>query len=153
MKRSKHKRVTKLNIREVIPYCLLVLSVIVFFRLLVFYNNYYDNKILENVGEVIGDISSYGSNSIHFRFTYEKKKYEVIVDKSDSSFSKVRPVEVDFEKSILSDNFDFSYTVDNKNSIRVQRFPPNIDRNNHKKENWVYYKRENPKIAYLVGFY
>jgi len=161
---------------------LLIIGLFVFFRVILWYVDYHEGKIIKNGAEVIGKIYSYGGKSTHFRFMYQNQKYEVNVDRAintiefgekyfikvdnndptevvvewwkpvmNSSFNKIRPTEINLEKSFLSENFDFSYTINNQIYTRVQRFPPNFDV--QKSCNfWVYYKREKPQIAYLVGF-
>lgn len=154
----------------------------IFFRVILWYVDYHEGKILKNGAEVIGEIYSYGGKSTHFRFMYQNQKYEVNVDRAintlelgekyfikvdqnnptevvvewwkpvmDSSFNKIQPTEIGFEKSFFSENFDFSYTINNQIYTRVQRFSPNFDKQKSR-QFWVYYKIEKPQIAYLVGF-
>ncbi len=179
---GKSKSQKKIEISGITPYFLLIIGMLVFFRLLLLYISYYEDNILKNGAEVVGEIYSYGGKSTHFRFIYDNEKYEVNVDRAintivlgekyfikadknnptevvvewwkpviDSSFNKIHPTDVDFEKSFLSENFDFTYIINDKSYTRVQRYPPNTDK--QKSNNFVvYYKRENPQIAYLVGF-
>lgn len=177
------RAITPYSNKYIAHFLFLLIGFFLFFRAILWYVDFHEGKILENGAEVIGEIYSFGGKTTHFRFMYQKQKYEVNVDRAintielgekyfikvdtndptevvvewwkpviDSSFNKIRPTEIDLEKSFFSDNFDFSYTINNQIYTRVQKFPPNFE--NQKSSNfWVYYKRENPRIAYLMGFY